>query len=74
MVLKGISKMSRDKKQKTDNQIEKELVAIKRLLVVLLLKIDTSQSELSLALEMDKADVSRMLPARKIKSILNKVK
>ena len=66
--------MSRDKKQKTDNQIEKELVAIKRLLVVLLLKIDTSQSELSLALEMDKADVSRMLPARKIKSILNKVK
>jgi DNA-binding MarR family transcriptional regulator len=41
-----------------------ELRAIKRLLAVLLMKAGTSQSELALALQMDRSEVSRMLPAR----------
>ncbi len=44
-----------------------ELVAIKRLLVVLLLKAGTSQSELAEALNVSPATLSRMLPARKFK-------
>jgi hypothetical protein len=44
-----------------------ELGQIKRLLAVLLLKAGTTQSEIAAALEMDQADLSRMLPARKFK-------
>ena len=47
--------------------VERELVAIRRLLVLLLLKTGTQQSELALALQMDQGDVSRMIPARKVK-------
>jgi len=59
-------------KKKTKNAnpqtpTEKELNAIKRLLIVLLVKIGMTQDELALALQMDQADVSRMMPTRKIK-------
>lgn len=43
----------------------KELVAIKRLLCVMLMKAGTSHAELAVALQMDRADVSRILPAKK---------
>ena len=44
-----------------------ELDAIKRLLILFLLKAGTSQSEIALALNMNQGDLSRMLPARKFK-------
>ncbi len=66
------------KKKKTSSKpsdpIERELVAIKRLLVALLYKLGSQQTEVGSALEMDPADVSRMLPARKIKSIIDNQK
>ncbi len=46
----------------------KELIAIKRLLVLLLLKLGTSQEELGLGLQLDVSNVSRLIPARKVKS------
>jgi DNA-binding MarR family transcriptional regulator len=59
-------------KRKTRNLIpqtptEKELNAIKRLLMLLLVKTGVTQDELALALHMDRADVSRILPTRNIK-------
>jgi DNA-binding MarR family transcriptional regulator len=56
---------------KRKDPIEQELVAIKRLLVVLLYKLGSQQAEVASALQMDQADLSRMLPARKIKSIIS---
>ena len=47
--------------------IEGDLNAIKRLLMIFLIKTGVSLSELSLALQIDPANVSRMLPIRKIK-------
>jgi transcriptional regulator len=46
---------------------EKELDAIKRLLMLVLIKRGATQEELALALKMDRADVSRMMPTSKIK-------
>jgi predicted transcriptional regulator len=46
---------------------EKELDAIKRLLMLFLIKRGATQEELALALKMDQADVSRMMPTSKIK-------
>ena len=56
-------------KKKNINQspVEKELNIIKRLLVLFLAKSGASLSELSIALQMDPADISRMFPVRKIK-------
>jgi hypothetical protein len=51
----------------TKPPIEKELIAIKKLLLLYLIKTGVSQDELELALEKDQADISRMMPARKIK-------
>jgi hypothetical protein len=62
------------KNSKPNNPVERELVAIKRLLVTLLYKLGASLKEISLALQMDEADTSRTLPARKIKSIVNNLK
>jgi hypothetical protein len=47
--------------------ILRELDGIKRLLAVLLIKAGTPQSEIAMALEMDQANLSRILPARKFK-------
>jgi hypothetical protein len=55
------------KNTNTQTPIEKELIAIKRLLLLFLIKTGTSQDELALALQKDKADVCRMMPIRKIK-------
>jgi hypothetical protein len=49
-----------------EQSIEGELLAIKRLLMLLLMKIGATETELSLALQIDQTAVSRMLPARKI--------
>jgi hypothetical protein len=54
-------------RRRSGDPIERELESIRRLLVLLLLKAGTPQSELALALKMDRGDVSRMVPARKVK-------
>jgi hypothetical protein len=61
------------KKSKSVNQdpTVRELDNIKRLLILLLIKAGASQDELGLALNMDQADVSRLLPARKVKRFDN---
>ena len=50
-----------------DDPTLRELDAIKRLLILRLLKTGTPQSEIALALDMDQGDLSRMIPARKFK-------
>jgi predicted transcriptional regulator len=45
----------------------KELDAIKRLLILLLVKAGAAQGEIAMALDVDQAAVSRMFPARKVK-------
>jgi hypothetical protein len=61
--------MAKKKTKNTNPQtpIEKELNIIKRLLMVFLVKTGVPLSELALALKMDQAVVSRMMPIRKIK-------
>lgn len=49
-----------------DDQVIEELDAIKRLLVLLLAKIGASQIEIAAALDIDRSNVSRLLPSRKI--------
>ena len=65
--LKNIKEQIMTKKGIPPTPIEKELNAIKRLLIVLFMKIGMTQDELSLALQMDQASISRMIPTRKIK-------
>ena len=55
------------KNNDTQSPIEKELVAIKRLLMLFLIKTGASQDELALALEKDQANISRMMSVKKIK-------
>jgi DNA-binding MarR family transcriptional regulator len=57
----------RIKKTNLQTTTEKELDTIKRLLMLFLIKTGASLSELALALKMDQADISRMIPIRKIK-------
>ena len=45
----------------------KELDAIKRLLILMLIKAGASQGEIAMALHTDQANVSRMFPARNVK-------
>ena len=59
--------MPKRKKNAVNDPIVKELGAVKRLLALLLLKAGASQDEIALALQIDQADVSRMLPKRKVK-------
>jgi hypothetical protein len=56
------------KQNQPQDPIQKELEAIKRLLMFFLYKTGVSQGELAIALQVDQAEVSRMMPARKIKS------
>ncbi len=51
--------------------IAKELEAIKRLLMLSLLKEGVAQNVIALALQMDPADLSRMMPVRKIKKAVS---
>ena len=66
--------MAKKKTRSTNPQTatEKELNAIKRLLMLLLVKTGASQDELALALQKDKADISRMMSVRKIKKYKDK--
>lgn len=48
-------------------EVRDELDAIKRLLVLLLMKMGTETNEIATALAKDKATVSRLVPKRKIK-------
>lgn len=60
------------KKKRTPRTPKKErteLDDIKRLLILLLYKLGASGAEISGALDVDPAVVSRMIPARKIKPI-----
>ncbi len=59
--------MVQRKQQRIDDPIQAELSAVKRLLVLLLLKAGASQAEIGLALGVDQSTVSQMLPASKIK-------
>jgi len=64
-------------KQKTKSAISKdpvvkELEAIKRLLMLSLLKEGVKQKVIAYALQMDQADVSDMMPVREIKKALSK--
>lgn len=44
-----------------------DLDAVKRLLILLLIKMGTAQGEIAMALGVDQSSVSRMFPARKVK-------
>lgn len=60
--------MPRKKVGDPDAEILTELAAIKRLMILLLVKAGASQEEVSIALQVDRSVVSRMLPARRVKS------
>jgi hypothetical protein len=49
---------------------EKELEDIKRLLVLLLIKLDSTSEEIATALQVDSSVVRRMIPFRQIKRIV----
>jgi hypothetical protein len=50
-----------------DDPVLRELRALKRLFAVFLMKAGSSHAEIAIALQIDRADVSRLLPARKFK-------
>lgn len=54
-------------KKATNDPLQVELDAIKRLLTLLLIKAGTPQGEIAMALGVDQSVVSRMFPARKVK-------
>jgi predicted transcriptional regulator len=60
--------MATKKRKKTPTDpVVAELDAVKRLIVLLLLKAGASQGEVAMALGVDQSVVSRMFPARKVK-------
>jgi len=61
--------MKKSDKKRSLDPVQKELDRIKRLLILLLLKIDTQQNEISWALQIDPGDFSKMLPTKKIRPI-----
>ena len=66
--LKGV-KMSKMKNQDSKDPIQKELSDIKRLLVLLLLKINTEGKEIAVALGVNAGTVSRMIPKSEVKTL-----
>jgi transcriptional regulator len=56
-----------NKKKNPQDSTLRELDAIKRLLILLLIKSGASQGEIAMALHTDQANVSRMFPARRVK-------
>jgi hypothetical protein len=66
--------MTKKKTSSTNPQTttEKELNAIKRLLMLLLIKTGATQEELALALQINQKDVSIMMPSRTIKKYKDK--
>lgn len=59
-------------RQGADDPIQTELDAIKRLMIMLLLKQGARQGEIAVALGVDQAELSRMFPARKLKDFINR--
>lgn len=57
------------KQKKPRDSVEKELDAIKRLLILLLLKLGTSQGEVAKALQSQQSEVSRMFSAREVRKL-----
>ena len=55
------------KKNISSDSVQGELEAIKRLLVLLLIKAGTAQKEIAMALGVDRSVVSRMFSAQKVK-------
>ena len=66
--------MGKKKTRRTNPQTptEKELNAIKRLLMLLLVKTGATQEEMALALQINQEEVSRMMPTRGIKKYKDK--
>lgn len=52
------------KRKKIEDPIERELDYIKRLLILQLYKNGVSQGDVAKALDVDAAEISRMMPAR----------
>lgn len=50
----------------------RQLEDIKRLLMLLLLKLDTTSEEIGMALNIDSSAVRRSMPTKRIKKILQK--
>ena len=59
--------MAKKKQNLIEDPIQRELDAIKRLLILQLLKLGTPQSEIAKALNMHQGDLSHMMPARQFK-------
>jgi len=61
--------MAKKKTTRTNikDPIEKELDAIKKLLMLFLVKTGVTQDELASTLQMDQSDISRTIKTRKIK-------
>jgi len=54
-------------KKAADDVLLVELDAVKRLLILFLVKAGAPQGEIAMALGVDQSSVSRMFPARKVK-------
>lgn len=52
-----------------DDMLRSDLQAVKRLLMLLLLKLGATSEEVALALEVDPSAVRKTLPVRKVKKI-----
>ena len=59
------------KKKVDEDPIQKELDAIKRLMILQLMKSGTPQAEIAKALNMDPGGLSRIMPARQFKPLSN---
>lgn len=62
----------RNKRNGTDPVID-ELDAIKRLLILLLIKAGTRQGEIAMALNVVQSEVSKMFPSRKVQRFQEEV-
>ena len=52
---------------------QRNLEDIKRLLVLLLLKLDSTSEEIALALQVDSSGVRKMIPTKRVKKIIKQV-
>jgi len=58
-------------KNAIEGEQRSEMEAVKRLMILLLIKMGASQGEVAMALGVDQSSVSRMFPARKVKKFEN---
>jgi predicted transcriptional regulator len=63
--------MSKRNSDPANQSVVEELEAIKRLLVLSLVKAGAKQKEIAMALQVGQAEVSRMFPARKVERFVN---